>query len=175
MAVAIRPATSEDARALAEVQNDGWRWGYRGLVPDSVLADRDDDWSEQRWMHGLTDEWRDGEGTFLAEDDNGAIGMISCGPATQDYGFPPPEGVGEIYALYVREGVQGTGVGRALLARGHEHLRDVGFTHAVLWVIDENERARRFYEAGGWLPDGATGEDRLDDVMLPVIRYSIDL
>jgi len=171
----IRAATLADARSLAEVHNEGWRWGYDGLVPASVLEDRDDDWSEERWIHALTDEWREGEATFLAEDGGRAIGMIACGPATQDYGMPPPEGVGEVYALYLREGAQGTGVGRALLARGHQHLRDAGFTHAVLWVIDENERARRFYEAGGWSPDGATGEDQLDDVTLAVVRYAVDL
>jgi GNAT superfamily N-acetyltransferase len=172
----IRAATVDDARAVAEVQNDGWRWGYRGLVPPAVLDGRDDDWSEQRWIHAFTDEWREGEATFVAEDeDRRPIGMISCGPAAQNYGGPPPEGAGEVYALYLREGVQGTGVGRALLERGVGHLRDIGVAHAFLWVLENNQRTRRFYESAGWRPDGHVGEDRVDDVLLTVVRYAIDL
>jgi GNAT superfamily N-acetyltransferase len=173
----IRAATVDDARAVAEVHNEGWRWGYRGLVPQAVLDDRDDDWSEQRWVHAFTDGWHEGEATFLAEDDDGhAIGMISCGPAAQNYGPPPPEGFGEVYALYLRDGVQGTGVGRALLERGVEHLRSAGFARAVLWVIDGNERARRFYETDGWRADGETGRHRFDaGGEIAVVRYARDL
>jgi GNAT superfamily N-acetyltransferase len=173
----IRAATVDDARAVAEVHNEGWRWGYRGLVPQAVLDARDDDSSEQRWIHAFTDEWREGEATFLAEDDAGrAIGMISCGPAAQNYGPSPPQGFGEVYALYLRGGVQGSGVGRALLVRGVDHLREAGFQRAVLWVIDANERARRFYEADGWRPDGETGRHRFeDDGEIRVVRYARDL
>jgi GNAT superfamily N-acetyltransferase len=175
--VRIRAATVDDAREVAEIHNEGWRWGYRGLVPQTVLDARDDDWSEQRWVHAFTDEWREGEATFVAEDDDGrAIGMISCGPAAQDYGPPPPEGSGEVYALYLREAAAGTGIGRALLERGVEHLRGAGFGHAVLWVIDANERARRFYEAAGWRADGERGRHRFeDDGEVTVVRYARDL
>jgi ribosomal protein S18 acetylase RimI-like enzyme len=41
-------------------------------------------------------------------------------------------------------------VGRALLERGEESLRRSGFSAALLWVLDGNERAIRFYEAAGW-------------------------
>jgi len=33
----IRPATPEDARAIAEVHVASWRYAYRGLLPDDVL------------------------------------------------------------------------------------------------------------------------------------------
>ena len=175
MAVAIRAATVEDARSLAEVHNEGWGWGYRGLVPDSFLDDRDDDTSEQRWIEYFIEEEHEADGVFVAEDDVGAIGIIACGPASQSYGAEPPLGVGEVQLLYLRERAQGMGVGRALLQRGLEHLREMGFTKAILWVMDSNSRARRFYEAGGWRADGATGEHRFDDVSVPVMRYACDL
>ena len=40
-----------------------------------------------------------------------------------------------------------------------DSLGRAGFTEATLWVIDRNDRARRFYEAGGWAPDGGIGQD----------------
>jgi len=33
-------------------------------------------------------------------------------------------------------------------------LDQAGFGQVILWVLDSNARARRFYEAGGWLDDG---------------------
>jgi GNAT superfamily N-acetyltransferase len=174
--VRIRAATVDDARAIAEVQNEGWRWGYRGFVPDRVLDERDDDATERRWVEAFTDEWRDGDAVFLAHDGGRAIGMLASGPAVERYGVEPPPDAGEVQALYLRDGVQGTGVGRALLARGHEHLRDAGFVRAVLWVLERNELARRFYSIAGWRPDGSTGEFRFDDgVAAGVVRYVIEL
>ena len=29
-------------------------------------------------------------------------------------------------------------------------LRDAGYAEAILWVLEGNERAQRFYEIGGW-------------------------
>jgi GNAT superfamily N-acetyltransferase len=173
----IREATIADARAIAEVQNEGWRWGYRGLVPQTVLDERDDDATERRWIAAFTDEWREGDAVFLASDDRRAIGMIACGPAVERYGVEPPAGAGEVQALYLREGIQGTGVGRALLARGHQHLRAAGFERAVLWVLERNELARRFYTVAGWRPDGATGAFRfdVDDTVATVVRFAIGL
>jgi hypothetical protein len=33
-------------------------------------------------------------------------------------------------------------------------LADFGFTEAVLWVLDGNARATRFYHHVGWVEDG---------------------
>ena len=46
-----------------------------------------------------------------------------------------------------------------------------GFGRIVLWVFEGNDSARRFYEAMGYTPDGAT---KIIEVgaPLPAIRYS---
>ena len=38
-------------------------------------------------------------------------------------------------------------------------LASAGFREATLWVVRENDRARRFYEALGWALDGAEKVD----------------
>jgi hypothetical protein len=49
------------------------------------------------------------------------------------------------------------------------------FAEAVLWVLGTNERARRFYEAAGWEPDGNTKvEDRASGT-LHEVRYQRSL
>jgi GNAT superfamily N-acetyltransferase len=66
--------------------------------------------------------------------------------------------------LYVHPDAIGTGIGHSLF----EHvttLRPAGFQ---FWVFQQNERARRFYEAHGAvaveLTDGAANEERTPDV-----------
>jgi putative acetyltransferase len=68
-------------------------------------------------------------------------------------------------ALYVAPGLQGRGVGSALLERA-EKMRPNGFR---LWVFQENCHARRFYEARGCRlirkTDGAANEERTPDAL----------
>ena len=54
---------------------------------------------------------------------------------------------GELGRLHVHPDHWHEGVGRAL----HDAAAAAGAT--TLWVIDANERARRFYERNGWVLD----------------------
>jgi hypothetical protein len=54
-------------------------------------------------------------------------------------------------------------------------LRADGFEEAVLWVLDDNPRARRFYELAGWRLNGAVKEDTFLDTPVREVRYRIAL
>jgi GNAT superfamily N-acetyltransferase len=66
--------------------------------------------------------------------------------------------------LYVHPEEIGTGVGHALF----DHVKTVRPDGFQLWVFQQNERARRFYEAHGAVPveftDGAGNEEKTPDV-----------
>jgi len=171
--VAIREARPDDARAIAEVHVEGWRWGYRDILPDEHLASLSVDERETRWLAGLTDPVP-GVVRFVAVDADRVVGFVSAGPSEGDFAEPPP-GAAEVHAIYLREEVQGTGVGRTLLDRVTDAMRANGSRHAVLWVFEANDRARRFYEAAGWAPDGERAEHRFDGGSRPVLRYARDL
>jgi RimJ/RimL family protein N-acetyltransferase len=42
-----------------------------------------------------------------------------------------------------------------------EALAKEGFHTATLWAVSDNERARRFYDRLGWLPDGVVRSEKL--------------
>jgi RimJ/RimL family protein N-acetyltransferase len=44
---------------------------------------------------------------------------------------------------------------------------------AYLWVFEDNERARRFYERQGWRADTVTKQDRVGGTQIVERRYSI--
>lgn len=174
MRFAIRETSPADARAIAEVHVEGWSWGYRGLLPDELIAGLSVEEREARWVEILTGP-KDASACFLAEAQGGrALGFIACGPAA-DGDVAPPPGAGEVYAVYLREEAKGRGVGAALMATAEEAMRRHGFERAVLWVLEDNVRARAFYERGGWDRDGAKGEHRFDCGHRPIIRYARDL
>lgn len=54
----------------------------------------------------------------------------------------------------------GTGLAHLLHTHAIDHLRGWGYPEAILWVVAENGRPRRFYEREGWRPDGGTLLDR---------------
>ena len=54
-------------------------------------------------------------------------------------------------------------------------LRVRGYRAAVLWVQDANTRARRFYEKGGWVADGALKTEDVWGTPVHQLRYRIAL
>jgi GNAT superfamily N-acetyltransferase len=58
--------------------------------------------------------------------------------------------------LYVRPEAWGSGVASELHDRAVEAIRAAGHERARLWVLEENRRARRFYERHGWYADGTS-------------------
>ena len=61
-------------------------------------------------------------------------------------------------------------MGRFLCEQGQNILSSRDFAIATLWVLEANMPARRFYEAMGFQPDGATKELPLG-IPLTAIRY----
>jgi GNAT superfamily N-acetyltransferase len=169
MGVRIRAATPEDADAIGGVHVESWRWAYRGLLPDDLLDGLDPAERGVGWRRILESGDAD---VILAEDDDRIVGFAS-GSASRDDDATP--GTGEVLTVYVVEDTAGTGTGRALLAGALGLLRARGHTRATLWVLESNERARRFYERNGWTWDGARGEHQVECAKRPIVRYAADL
>jgi GNAT superfamily N-acetyltransferase len=165
----IRRATPEDARSVAEVHVGSWRHAYRGLLPDAYLDRLSVDDREATWREAFGDGTSD---AFVADAGGRIVGFASFGPSRdQDAG----DATGEIPAIYVEPSVLGAGVGRELMAAATEALREAGYRRATLWVLEANERARRFYEQAGWTWDGTVDRHDFECANEPVVRYAVDL
>lgn len=165
----IQRAEPSDAAAVALVHVRSWQTAYRGLMPQDYLDGLDVDRRRRGWNRILTgDEWPR-SGTLMAVGDEGVMGFANWCPTRDDDGDPAT--VGELAAIYLLPDAWGAGIGRRLLATSLDALVEAGYRQATLWVLATNDRARRFYEAGGWLPDGKVKEEALHGVWVTEVRY----
>ena len=168
----IRPATVQDAPALGRLNVRVWQVAYGlpvraaacGQMPDEHLDGLRPEERAAGWERGLSRD-RDQDPVLVAEEAGRVVGFTVVGPA-QD-----PEGAGELYAINVDPDHWGTGVGRTLLAAAQAELTRLGYTEAVLWVLPNNARARRFYEVAGWITDGIQRTSEVLGVVVPEVRY----
>jgi ribosomal protein S18 acetylase RimI-like enzyme len=163
----LRRATKADARAIAAVHVETWRRAYRGLVRQEVLDSLNVDNREHFWQRALAAMPADRR-PWLAEADAQVVGFVSAGAAEADDAKPT---TGQVYAIYVSADCWDRGVGRNLLGHAERDLRERGYDEATLWVLATNERARRFYEAAGWRPDGAEKTEPFSTTELHEVRY----
>ena len=161
----IRRAAPADAMALAEMHTRAWQVAYRGIVPDGFLDAMDVAARAARYTLGATGPAD--PRTWIAVEGDRVLGGVTVS-SSRDEDVP---GLGEVRSLYVHPDAWGTGVGRALMAQGERLLAREGFTEAILWVLEANRRARRFYEIAGWRPDGARKAFEIAAREIPEVRY----
>ena len=140
--VQIRPATLDDAAAIARVKVDTWRSAYTGIVPQSVLDNMNYADVTEQWQYNL----RNPLGvTLLAFSGQVLVGYGTAGPVRGQY--PPCDA--EILALYVHQSHQGQGIGKKLVNACADYLLSQGYRALLIWVLTNNTAGRAFYEAMG--------------------------
>jgi ribosomal protein S18 acetylase RimI-like enzyme len=96
------------------------------------------------------------------------VGFASCGESRD------AAGEGELYAIYALPKAWGSGTGPTLMTAALTALRANGFGTASLWVLEDNPRARRFYEREGWTQAGRREEEVLG-IQITEVGYRIKL
>jgi GNAT superfamily N-acetyltransferase len=169
----IRSARRADADGITDVQVASWRAGYAHVFPDSILYADDFDSTRRAFWNA----WRFAPGHRIAVaavpvDDIGEriVGFASFGPERERArGFT---GRGEVWAFYLHPEAWGTGAAISLMEHVEVRLLAEGFDTAVLWVLDDNPRARRFYERHGWATTGISATfDDYCAVQVPEVEY----
>jgi len=150
----LRLANPSDAYALAEMHVAAWQVAFRGLLPDDFLDGLTVAARAERWQQILTDSSRQ---TWVACEADRIVGFISIGISRDDDALP--QQTGEIYGLYVHPDKWRLGIGAVLMTQALHALQLLGYTEATLWVLRGNWRARDFYKASGFVPDGAAKVD----------------
>ncbi|MEU0331763.1 GNAT family N-acetyltransferase [Streptomyces sp. NPDC006193] len=165
----IRPMTLADCDRVSAIRTRGWRHAYRGLVPQPYLDGLDGAADAERRRA----RFAEGDGpvvNLVAERAGTVVGWAAHGPYRDG---AQHTGDAELYAVYVDPAHLGGGIGRALLDASVE--RCSAYPRMLLWVLERNTRARRFYERAGFRADGAVEPFEVDGVRVPEVRYARSL
>lgn len=139
--VVVRPATPEDAEAVADIGRVAWPATYATLVPEAIIRDVvEQTYNTEALERAIAANDRSVGAHFLvAELDGQVIGFL-------DYSEVPEP---ELHRIYVDPAATGGGIGSRLLEALHERLAR-GSSY-VLMVAADNSGAVRFYERHGFV------------------------
>jgi len=164
----VRRAQPADAAGIGLVHVRSWQAAYRGLIPQDFLDHLDPAKRAEGWRQYLDGGPRAREALLVSDGETGVDGFALVGPSRDEDGADDP---GEVYAFYVLPQRWRRGVGRQLMAAALDALGGLGFGEATLWVLEGNDRGRRFYEAVGWRADGATKTEAPQGFSITEVRY----
>ena len=179
----VTASTPEHFAHMSLLHALGWRDTYKGYVPDDYMAR---EITDARWVPYFQRAYETGESTgLLAYVQGRPVSCLNYGPArTDNYNagtvctFPNAgyEDWGEIISFYSHPAERGKGYGGLLFEAALDRLRRDGFQRAFVFVLRENQGARRFYAAHGFAWDGTRAEIPFPpDAICVDLRYVRDL
>ena len=157
----IRKLNPNDSREeISNIYEQSWKCVYKGIIPQEYL----DNIPKGQWCGAFDNSDRY---TLVMLEGNKIIGTSSyCRSRWDDY-----KNWGEIISIYLLPEYMGKGYGEHLLEMAVKELKTIGFKTIFLWVLEDNQRARHFYEKCGFKNRGAYRDDVIGGKQLRELQY----
>jgi RimJ/RimL family protein N-acetyltransferase len=145
----IRYANKEDADILGLINSKSAQQGFKGIIPDDFLKEK---FSHERLRDRLYKELEEGSTTScIIFSDDVPAGMLTIG---KDDHKQRDDSEIDLWRVYLLPEYWGKNIAGELIDWVTEELRRKGYKKIGLWVVEENARARRFYEKAGFIHVG---------------------
>lgn len=154
----------DDRNLISKIYEDSWRFSYKGIIPQDFL----DKIPKGNWNKNFDiADWK----TVIFILDGNYIGTSSFSKSRlEKYNESA-----EVISIYFLPEYIGLGYGKRLLDYVVKELKEMGYTEVFLWVLEENYRARNFYEKYGFKEDGDFVEAKIAGKKLKEVRYVLKL
>ena len=150
----------DDLYEISSIYEQSWKYAYRGIIPQAYL----DSIPEGRWADGIK---RAGMRSLVLTVNGRFIGTAGiCKSRWAEF-----SDYGEIVSIYLLPDAIGKGYGRQLLKRCVSELDQLGLRSVLLWVLEDNTRARHFYEQNGFIFSGVYRDDEIGGKHLREMLY----
>lgn len=161
MDIKTRKINQADSREeISNIYEQSWKYAYKGIIPQDFL----DRIPSGQWCKAFDNPERY---TLVMLDDDKIIGTSSyCKSRYDDY-----KDWGEIISIYFLPEYMGKGYGRQLIEKVINELKAMGFETIFLWVLEDNYRARHFYEKCGFKNSGKYYDDNIGGKQLRELQY----
>ncbi|WP_298627418.1 GNAT family N-acetyltransferase [uncultured Legionella sp.] len=145
----IRPATVDDAEAIAVNHILSWQGMYKDFIPESIL--------QELSIPDRTQQWRDlinqNVKVLVIEVADKIVGFASICAFRDDIRNGEN---GEISAIYLHPDYWRLGLGTKLCLAALDELSLSGYKTIYLWVLSDNHQAHKFYESLGFQATDST-------------------
>ena len=173
----VEAEKEEHFAAMSLIHALGWRDTYKGYVPDDYMSK---EISDDRWTAVFRTNFETGvcHGLLLYRSDVPVACINYCRARKSNYNTGEVcsfdntgyEDWGEIASFYTHPAERGKGYGGLLFEEALQRLKEMGHRYAFVFVLRENERARKFYSAHGFVWDGSH-----TDIPFPPDAICVDL
>ena len=157
----IRYITKDDNELeISKIYESSWKYAYKDIIPQSFL----DHIPAGQWANSIR---KAGMNSLVLTENRKMIGTASfCKSRWEKY-----SDYGEVVSIYFLPDYIGKGYGRLLLNKCIEELKQCGFSKVLLWVLEDNHRARKFYEKNGFICSGISMDDKIGGKNVREVLY----
>lgn len=154
---------SDDIFAIGKIYEKSWKFAYNGIIPKDYL----DTISGDKWLPHF--ENKDMHNLVLIQ--NGKfIGTSSyCKSRSEEF-----KNFGEIVSIYLLPEYIGKGYGKKLFEATLNELTRLGYKNIFLWVLEENKRAKYFYENQKFKPSEKFNHINIGGKNLKELAYTYE-
>ncbi len=141
--IIIRNIEENDIPSVVDIQINGWKTAYRGIIDDNVLNSMNRDERIEKRRKDYKEN-----GFIVAELDNQVVGFcryIDSNKFTQDISDVDCE----LLALYVKPDLKYNGIGTKLVQFVINEFKSKNKTKMILWCLKDNEPSKKFYTKMG--------------------------
>jgi len=138
--ISVRMAQAEDINRISLVLATSWKAAYRGIVDDDYLDSLKDD----HWVDFLTARLS-GSAIFsmVLQEKQEIVGASILGKSEKENDV-------HMISLYLLPDKIGQGFGHAFYSEIEKEMRSKDFSKCLIDVLENNERAIKFYKAHGF-------------------------
>ena len=165
----IRHASERDATSIAEIQIRTLQAFCQRLTPDDKPQALD--------FGSRTVEWKETLGTpvgtvLVAIKGIRMAGFCTLAPSNDPDAIPETAVIG---CFCVDPPAWGRGAGRGLVEEVVAQARKRGYSRLTRWVVVADDRAKRFCEKAGFIPDGNEKTEEICGHAMRAVRFSMAL
>lgn len=137
--ITIRNIEEKDIPDVVNIQIDGWKSAYKGIIDDSVLNSM----NRNERIEKRRNDYKE-NGFIVAELNNKAVGFCRYTDSnifTRDISDIDCE----LLALYVKPSLKYNGIGTKLFQFVINDFKSKNKTNMILWCLKDNEPSKKFY------------------------------
>jgi len=141
----IRKVMPGDETVLAHIQTESWKAAFKDILEEEELI-RCTNMERATKMYAGLLEAKKGNGYLMEVSGKGHC--IAWWDASREEDMPD---FAELICIHSMENNWGKGYGSRMMDKVLNDISEAGYKKVMLWVFEKNTRARRFYEAKGFV------------------------